>query len=58
MWLHFQKSKGISAAIKISEPTTSLLLPFTQKTDASSIKIETISKLNGWPWYVQDYDDR
>jgi hypothetical protein len=57
MWLHFRKSKGISAAIKITEPITSLLLSFTNKTDESNIGIDTISKLKGWPWYVHDYDD-
>jgi hypothetical protein len=31
MWLHFRKSKGISAPIKITEPITSLLLSFFKK---------------------------
>jgi hypothetical protein len=58
MWLHFRKSKFIAAAINITESTISLLLLFTQKTAASNIEIDTLSKLNGWPWYVRDYNDQ
>jgi hypothetical protein len=44
MWLHFRKSKGISAAIKITEPITSLLLSFT------NIKLtKAISELTRFP---------
>jgi hypothetical protein len=58
MWLHYRKSRGISAALKITESTTSLLSSFSQKTGASTIEIDTLSKLNCWPWYVHDYDDK
>jgi hypothetical protein len=58
MWLHYQKSRDISAALKITESTTSLRFSFSPKTDASTIKIDTLSKLNCWPWYVHNYDDK
>jgi hypothetical protein len=32
-------------------------LSSTQKTAAGNIEIETLSKCNGWPWYVHDYKD-
>jgi hypothetical protein len=58
MWLQYRKSNGISAAVKITESTTSLFQSFTQKTGASTIETQTLKKLDGWPWYVHDYDDK